>query len=218
MIIKSKFKDYYDYVAHQYGGGDPKCIYSRNRVVNREVFGGTSIAGTLELTQKNIVSLPYPCYGESVRYKWLAVCGKYYLLVSHTVMDGFTKPQWKLAVKNYDHEPPLSGYFTRRTAHDVIGQFSPYLVELSRKINAPVFTFDKSFRSENVIIDGELPILATLGFTCVMDAEQLYQEIAYFLSNVIKESPDMSPPSKMTDKEKISQHGFDLKKSFRHRV
>lgn len=29
MKIQSKFKDYYDYIAWQYGGGDEKCVYER---------------------------------------------------------------------------------------------------------------------------------------------------------------------------------------------
>jgi len=32
MKIISKYKDYYDYVAHQYGGGDEKIVYVRNGI------------------------------------------------------------------------------------------------------------------------------------------------------------------------------------------
>jgi hypothetical protein len=32
MKIKSAFKDYYDFVADQYGGGDPRIVYERGRL------------------------------------------------------------------------------------------------------------------------------------------------------------------------------------------
>jgi hypothetical protein len=36
MKIISGWKDYYDHVAHQYGGGDPKVIYNRDYIVPDE--------------------------------------------------------------------------------------------------------------------------------------------------------------------------------------
>jgi hypothetical protein len=92
-------------------------------------------------------------------------------------------------------------------------------LELTRKVGAPVFTCEhKSWRNDIIHVDGNVPILATMGIPAMIPAEQLYQDIAYFIGNTIKLSPDTMPATVMTDKEKIAAAGFDLKQSFRHRV
>lgn len=40
MKIISRFKDYYDHVAHQFGGGDPKVVYYRDHVIPDIVLDG----------------------------------------------------------------------------------------------------------------------------------------------------------------------------------
>jgi len=79
-----------------------------------------------------------------------------------------------------------------------------------------VFTFDHG-RTGTVRVDENIPILGDIGLAAVYPAEQLYQDLSYFIVNTMKDSPDMAKPSSITDKEKISSHGFDLKMSFRHR-
>lgn len=221
MKILSGFKDYYDHVAHLYGGGDPKCLYVRTRLADREIIGGVSYAGHLDMRQKDIVNLPNIKYDINSKsyFKWLVVCGKYYLLVAdnHKVYN----PTWEVFTKEKFPEVylKLTGLWSgHRKVLDAIGTFSVPLLELSRKVNAPVFTFDEDFRSDDLVIDGEVPILGNIGFTGIMDAQQIYQELSYFVGNVIKTSPDLAPVTIMSDKEKISQHGFDNKISFRNRV
>lgn len=221
MQIKSYFKDYYDHVAHVYSGGDPKCLYIRTRVAEREVIDGTTYAGHLDVKQKDIVNLPNTAYDvtEKKYYKWLAVCGKYYLLVSdahklhNPVWDVYTEEKYPDV-----HSRLVGRWSSRREIVDAIGNFSTSLLELSRKVNAPVFTFDKNYRDDSITVDGEIPILGNIGFAGIMDSQQIYQELSYFVGNVIKTSPDLAPVTVMSDKEKVSQHGFDVRKSFRHRV
>ena len=43
----------------------------------------------------------------------------------------------------------------------------------------------------------------------------MYQEISYFIGNTMNESPDIKPPVEISNKDKISKAGFDLKNSFR---
>ena len=38
MIIKSRFKDYYDFVGLQFGGGDPRVCYMRERLSVDDYF------------------------------------------------------------------------------------------------------------------------------------------------------------------------------------
>lgn len=59
-----------------------------------------------------------------------------------------------------------------------------------------------------------VPILKEFGFAKWLDAETVYREIYDFLGWLI-DNPEI--PDKMTDREKVVSHGFDLKKSFRHR-
>ncbi len=62
-----------------------------------------------------------------------------------------------------------------------------------------------------------VPILKDIGFNHVQSPEQTYQDISYYMANVLRENPDVVPPVKIADKDRIVQHGFDLKQSFRHR-
>lgn len=66
-------------------------------------------------------------------------------------------------------------------------------------------------------IEGKTPRLKDLGLSSLYPAEALYQDIAYFVGNVLHPSPDLAPPVFIADKDKIVQYGFDLKQSFRHR-
>src|SRR5690606_10244631 len=72
---------------------------------------------------------------------------------------------------------------------------------------------------DSVLIDCMPPNLGELRFASVLPAEQIWQELSYWLSNLINESPDMMPPPRppMTNLEKIEAHGFDKKVSFRRR-
>jgi hypothetical protein len=90
------------------------------------------------------------------------------------------------------------------------------VVQLSRIVNSPVFTFTVS-RADVVHVDGNIPILGNMGVPALLSAEQLYQDISYFIGNTMKDTPDGMTVSPMSNTEKISAAGFDLIKSFRHR-
>ncbi|MNL14187.1 hypothetical protein D3C87_1351180 [compost metagenome] len=68
-------------------------------------------------------------------------------------------------------------------------------------------------------MDCQVPCLLDLDFGKVLPAEQLWQDIQYYLLNLINESPDMAPPPRppQTNLEKLQSHGFDKRWSFRHR-
>ena len=223
MLNKSQFRDYYDYVAHLYGGGDPSCVYVRKRIVEREFHNGVSTAGNLDVTQKGIVKLPYIDslnLSLGCSFKWLSVCGKYYLLISE---DGFRKIWSVYTPEKYPKIASIiGGKRSRWSIEDLsvgsIGVFSTSLLELSRKFNAPVFTLSNLFWKNIVNVDGEIPILGDIGFASIINAQQIYQDLSYFMANIIKTSPDLGPVNIISDEEKILQHGFDIRQSFRHRV
>lgn len=209
MKIKSKFKDYYDYVAHIYGGGDPNIVYVRNNFERTE-WGYFQVP-----FEKDIWSLPHHIIHIEYDLKWCIVAGKCYLLVSPLYQD-----EWSL----YTQEHPISKHFTNSRVN-YLGKFDQNLVELSRIVNAPVFAIrgthrDWKNKKTYVEIDCNVPILSNLGFASIITPEQMYQDISYFLGNIMHVSPDMMPEPNpaMTDKERILSHGFDVKQSFRHRV
>jgi hypothetical protein len=226
MKIISPFKDYYDYVAHIYGGGDPKIVYNRNRLTDEKLYEGSSIYRSVRIDSTELLNddLPYLPTKTDFGFKWLAVCGKLYLIVNHefTHLQPYEISKFQPHILSEKTDPELyrtlterSKYLwsTRRTVW--IDVESKTAIQISRKIKAPVFTF--VYTNSGVIIDSDIPKLVDLGFPTLRSAEQLYQDISYFMANTIHESPDMMPRTVMTDKERILQHGFDLKQSFRHR-
>lgn len=234
MIIKSQFKDYYDHISHIYGGGDPNVIYIRNRFTEATqyntdmVFPPKVVPFKKELRQApqytHMTSSPWVGYDA----KWLIICARYYLILKP--VNSFVG--WKVFTENNFPEiwnklvfRRLNQYISFQQQPDspewYCGSASPELVELSRLVGAPVFTICNNWRYNSkqydVDIDSEIPILKDIGMPSLISPQQMYQDIAYFVGNTINESPDLMPPTKMTDLEKVEQHGFDKKQSFRHR-
>lgn len=95
------------------------------------------------------------------------------------------------------------------------------LVKLSKELGTPIFEYDGYDFGEYYIMDGnmynKIPNLQELGIASVYSPEQLYQDLSYFIGNIMKDNPDINPPVIIEDIHKITGHGFDLKQSFRHR-
>ncbi len=227
MKIQSQFKDYYDHVAYVYGGGDPKTLYIRNRLGKMDQYKTDTMVRGLDFVQPGL-----PTVDESTLYrefnhnaKWLAINGKLYLILSKNG-SGYAPQSENWTVLDQGRHPEIWEYLQSRRAwwrcdndkEKYIGREMPEVLELSRKVNTPVFTFKLVNRSGWVHVDGNIPILSTMGIPTLIPAEQLYQDIAYFLGNTMHVSPDLMPAIAQTDKEKISAAGFDVKQSFRHRT
>ena len=226
MKIKSRFKDYYDYVAHAYGGGDERVTYVR------EPLPDTLTSVTLP----DFVDLPTPGLSETkTRTKHLVINGRVYTLVA--LVDQHQAPYqlgpYRLFNEdNFDNDEVISlGVRYRWRINEgwgslkwerYFGQENAVALNLSKAIKQPVFlvnSYHKNWTSKSTHfeINPHIPILREYGINHYIQPEQLYQEIAYFMSNKMVDSPDLVVHNNMTDKEKIVQHGFDLKQSFRHR-
>jgi hypothetical protein len=60
MKIISGWRDYYDHVAHIYGGGDPKVIYNRDYVIPDEIHqGGTQCEASLAVKRHESFAIPH---------------------------------------------------------------------------------------------------------------------------------------------------------------
>lgn len=222
MKIISTIKDYYDYVAHIYGGGDPTIKYVRLpfTAVSGDSYWHSRDAFDVPISKPMFDHRYINNYKKEYEYnhlKWLSICGNRYLLVQEIHLG-----DWCVADKN--KHPKLWKAFTRRSLWnpdnntsptDYIGAPEKELILISRKLKAPVFTY--TVFDGYVSVGDKIPILKDMGIDKLIPPEQLYQDISYFVGNIMHESPDMMPPTKMTDREKIQQHGFDLRQSFRHR-
>jgi len=224
MIISSPFKDYYDYVAHQYGGGDPKIVYPRIRLAERDKYG---YMGIREVKLPDSLGIRNGSTKDKYEYKWLVITGKYYLLVRLYYYDNYMvhhETPWSVFAPGKIQEVDdrliskrrnrISWMFEEpKTYEYYVGRSDPRLIEISREIQAPVFCLCPDG------VEGDVPILGNLGIPSIISAEQIYQDLSYFMGNIINEVPDLQPAGKppMTDKERILSHGFDMKASFRHR-
>lgn len=217
MLIKSNYKDYYDYVAHVYGGGDPVVKYIREKFpVPEDKISKGYIPTSFEVeVTSEITQLPGRYYyrDDPYSYKWLIIAGKYYLLRSKQVAYELAEP-YQLY---HSDDPKLMALY-------IGADGGKPLIELSRQLKAPVFMISdtRSYygrqQSFHAQIEYNIPVLKDYGIPSIIPAEQMYQDISYFIGNVMHESPDTAPPVTISDKDRIVQHGFDLKKSFRHRV
>lgn len=233
MKIVSQFKDYYDYVAHVYGGGDHKVVYNRKRIGHYDQSGSMGFTRRLEVAFKDKLTLDLPYRVKSVNrwggfdgFHWLIVCGRPYPLInmSDSPYSTYSRDdKWEvfdiakhsgLVDKKEDF---LAELYTFLDLSE-IGVERPELVLLSKAVGHPVFMIDAIYGHRGlVVINGECPVLSNVGLATHYPAEQLYQDLSYFLVNKMQDSPDVAPTTLSTDKEKIVQHGFDLQQSFRHR-
>lgn len=222
MKIISPFKDYYDYVQHVYGGGDPKIVYHRTMIGKPSMHSHSYIEGVsvqLPETPRFKLNSGYTVKTDASAFDydpdWLVVCGKPYPLV------GRIREHYELLDPDKHDLKKLSSYLRRDITPT--GVENATLVAISKEIGHPVFTIRSVHRrGDNSKIDvdifGQCPTLGEIGgFAAAYPAEQLYQDLSYFIVNKMQDSPDTMPAAKSTDKEKVLQHGFDLKQSFRHR-
>lgn len=232
MVIKSPFKDYYDFVAHQYGGGDPRVVYPRQRV-----FKNIS-----EYVEVEDWRLPDPTYWFGKDHSWsvtyrrpeyhcmyLVIAGKPYLLakpipINETVWTG--KTEYNLSsykIQPLDYEARLPRWRMSQVPTVEFGVENKSLINLSRKIDAPVFVIDRvdyerRYGTSTLTICGQCPILQRLGVPSMISPQQLYQDLAMFIGNRMKDTPDVQPPVELNNRQKIVKAGFDLIQSFRHRI
>lgn len=228
MRIISPFRDYYDRIANQYGGGDPKVTYVRpvNGPYSAEIPSKipSPIVPDFNLAVKEFI-------GDSREYNILSVAGRGWLMITDSrtkasrIIDppdeafGFTVNAKGKRVRNWGGKHRV---FVTLSNFE-IGVENPWLVEISKSLSkqrpVPVFSisgFDR--RNEWLTLTERTPRLADVGLPSILPPEHVYQEIAYFIGNVLTQTPDTRPPVDIDNKHKILAAGFDLKQSFRHRM
>lgn len=239
MKIISPFRDYYDRIAHQYGGGDPRIPYVRKPFTEVQTF--TSIDHLPNLTHKfykKKLSEEHQKKLDTCVLKWLVIAGKYYLLVGNTAPEKVIPDFHILDENKHDflieylkiHDTTSYWWWRRYKRKQMsvqeildryVGFSEPTLIGLSKSFKAPVFILAPANpppRQDSLMaVEKNIPILNDLGLPSIISAEQMYQDIAHFIGNVMKDLPDADPPVALQNREKIEKAGFDLRTSFRHR-
>lgn len=253
MRIQSSFKDYYDWVQHAYGGGDPKIIYARRPLralldaqakdekdsqIRKSVMGDVDVFVEQWERLRPPFRLVRPGTDlEEGVVRWLAVCGKVWPMLNvgergleakWEIVDVDRHQQYLRPVRFQQFDDKDREWLETIRQYVAPGQELKQVVALAKVLRSPVFTITSDGWAPDwkardwsapwcVTVDASCPVLGEIGLPALYPAEQLYQDLSYFLCNRMQASPDMAPRTPMTDKEKISQHGFDLKQSFRHR-
>lgn len=210
MRIISKFKDFYDFLGYQWK--DPKVTWERKLFNDHfPIFTPDTFSNKeLELGGLNI---PSNCKYE---FRWLIVCGKQYLLFRKSESPKLSEDIWTAYKDSEEVEHHLrlskNTYWKPNQPEHYTGQFYQKNLDFCIKHKSPIIVTEGS----KFVTDS--PILGNIvNFVSMYSAEQIYQDISYFLSNQINGSPDINPPVSIDNNGKIEAHGFDLKQSFRHR-
>lgn len=206
MKIISRKKDYYDYVGKIYGE-DVKLVYERDKIPEGKYLLKTSDYDTFKA----------PRLINHLYVQRLYVLGYVYYIVWKYDYD------FKACLLTENDFELFDTQFWRNSVHEYKLDGQPActaLVELSKKLKAPIFLFDVGyFDKEGALIgikgaDYQFNLnLGSYGFANIKSAEAMYQELSCFFGSLISSEP----PINVSDKDRLVAHGFDLKKSFRHR-
>lgn len=212
MIIIGK-PDYYDYLSNVYGRDD-HVVYDRReqKPLNPQ-------------TSSRRPSKSFNTEGG------VHLCGQYY---PYFYVDKEKKHYWLDSIKGHPcvektpswRDPrSLSLLFpaeqSRRTRISTTHDYFPLVrsSNINDRYNCPVILNEGEFfknEARGWQQVGDLtsnPLLSELGFSSVLDPDDLYKRIY----NWLLERKNEQQHDVLTDKEKIDSHGFDKKQSFRHR-
>lgn len=206
MKIISRQKDYYDYVGKIYGE-DTKLIYERDKIP----------AGKYLLKTSDYDTFKAPRLVTHQFVQRLYVLGYvYYLIWSYDY-------NFKGRLLTEDDSKLFDTQFWRNSVADYKLDGQPAckaLVDLSKELKAPIFLFDVGYQNKEevlILVKGagyQFNLnLGSYSFASIKSAETMYQELSCFFGSLVS----TDPPVKVSDKDRIVAHGFDLKKSFRHR-
>lgn len=202
MRIISKHKDYYDYMVGIYGI-DPLVIYDRREpeFIKFEPQG--------DITQINFIKKHefHICNKKLIIFEYknelyhkpdtLLILNKKLIKDGHGKHTLWYHNAWwyqKILINSNKNEGQL--------IYDHYNEKS----KLNKKLRLPVILNQNGTHY--------LPLLKSYKFHKVIAADELYKKIYAFQSWLVDNPPI---PNKQTDLEKLDSHGFDRKKSFRHR-
>jgi hypothetical protein len=232
--IISPYKDYYDYVGHQFGPDASKVVYKR------DVFENNSVP-----TEEGYVRIEHNLpddIGRVIReqayvreYAALVICGKPTLIERQGPSQA--KPyqyyqnknieaeefDWRTSSQSFHFDRSVP-YWARKLKLWISEEPRMELIyaayrKLAIALEVPVFILQPASSSRLATIVQRVPRLADIpGIPAKYPPQQIYQDISYFTENSIHQNPDMMPTPKITNEELIASKGFDTKRSFRPKM
>lgn len=191
MKIISKFKDYFDYLVGIYGE-DPKIILDRTSAVTH-------------YTPTNLCMV------------YVNLCGTVYIGLWNGNKVLYSIPEIKEFCSNNneisidaDHLEKKTSFwlkFNKRYVHVPIS----LRAEVKTDVAYSILLSDRSWSSLKNENFTSYPILKDFNFASVCSAEEVWINISNWLGARNNETSILI----QTDKQKVSNHGFDLKTSFR---
>lgn len=198
MKIISKYKDYYDYYQGIFGIDESK-VYDRRSAVRMIV------------PRDGEVQALHVCIGGR-EYTFYHYANKFYYTPEEVM-----KMRSILNEENVKYNKYVIWYRKRtlynETLEDLKKIWKPYEDTDKNKITRePVIAYWSGYGSWKT--RWFVPILGDLPVTKVLDPKEVYILVEGFLGWLVDNPP---LPDTQTNENKIVQHGFDTKQSFRHR-
>ena len=193
MKIISKYKEYYDYLVHSKYGMDKAVVLDR-----RKGF----VLGDYELNTHN---------SKTYKIIKLAICGFIYT----AVVDHKKSIKWCHNIEgcgkwinDYIAGHKFYAVNTYGATYDKV-DLKPVATDINNELNCPI-----------VLVSGYdnqrqecYPMLSNLNISSIISPDEMYINIYNWLSK----QKDINHVDSRSDKQKVESHGFDDKKSFRHR-
>lgn len=207
MLIISGYRDYYDSMAYAYG-------IDKTLVFHREIDVTSFDLSKLSLFQKEVLS---KLRSGNTRYnfrlhsqctsKLLFFCDRIYFY-SELKIDGKIYHIYDLNDERLNKELKSYGMKSVKQLMDSVDN----LKSIFDIIKEPYFTIEENYAG----YVARIPKLIDIEFHKVLDANECYQLIESSLTKLKGNHDDKLV--EIADKCRLTQHGFDDKISFRHRV
>lgn len=193
MKIISKYKDYYDYMVSKYGI-DPLIVYDRtaqHTLLNKEWYSESY------MTSPNITNI--------------CICGEQYHILTYNMIHYHTKEEL-LILNDILEKENKALLFSRDNKWYGGGKWN-YGIDRYLKMNNHKTDDNEKYGLPVCTDDGVLIRLTDYGIQKYISADDMFLKISSYISK----QKDIDITNNQTDKEKLLSHGFDNKKSFRHR-
>ena len=220
MLIVSKHKDYYDGVVGT-TGVDKTIVFERTteEIEDRKKFP-KSFQRKSRWNDNNQLIQHFSYNNKSTKYTdashfIVGFCGKLYVGFK-MIYEKQNNYEEIITDITYDVNE-FKTHFNQRWSFADFDEFVEYVknydsTHLHRELNTPIFIYDirPTARRDYFIVN---PILKDYQFYKVFDTFTAFQEIQMYISGVL--GVGENPMIEISDKDKITQHGFDYKWSFR---
>ena len=229
MKVISKFKDYYDFVGKIYGEDD-KVLYHRksldNSTININEFNTHNFPLGRYSVLKDFYTKMQRGVGSLNHLKIVLVCGYVVLVTEYSYNNYRLMTEEELAEVI---DTIRKSYFRRSDDYNFkVVEYVKDTIPILKSIGVPVVEVDRYFKTfyngpglqsgnvnYEVYLNKNIPNLGELGISKYFAPEPMFQIIQEFITNTLRTNPDINPPVKISDKDRIVSHGFDLKTSFR---